>query len=213
MQPVTGQPLRRCRIAAVLAARVLARSGSDLDRLRRWSRGDGLPPLLAEDADFRWAVLRRLATLGRLSDADIDAAEEEDRSLAGSLAALGVRAVRPTAEAKEWAWTRLRDDQTLSNYAALSLAEGFWAAPDRELVRPYVEQVGDLVVHLSERMGDDALSRVVTAIHPTTLVEEPTGAASAAVLAREDLTPGVRRALVDADHVLREALVSRRRYG
>jgi len=73
--------------------------------------------------------------------------------------------------------------------------------------------VGDLVVGMSARMGDDALSRVVTALHPTRLVENASAAASEAMLAREDLTPGVRRALVDADHVLREALESRRRFG
>ena len=33
------------------------------------------------------------------------------------------------------------------------------------------------------------------------------------MLARDDLTPGVRRAIVDADHELREALESRRRFG
>ena len=91
-------------------------------------------------------------------------------------------------------------------------AGGFWVTPDPELVRPYVEQVGDLVVALSARMGDDAVSRVVTAIHPTRLVDDATAAASAALLARDDLTPGVRRALVDADHELREAIASRRRY-
>jgi aminopeptidase N len=32
------------------------------------------------------------------------------------------------------------------------------------------------------------------------------------MLARADLTPGVRRALVDANHELREALASRRRF-
>ncbi len=62
-------------------------------------------------------------------------------------------------------------------------------------------------------MGDDAMSRVVAAIHPTTLVEEGTAVVSGAVLERGDLTPGVRRALVDADHALREALESRRRFG
>jgi len=56
------------------------------------------------------------------------------------------------------------------------------------------------------------VSRVVTAIHPTRLVDEETVAASAALLERDDLTPGVRRALVDADHELLEALTSRRRY-
>ncbi len=62
-------------------------------------------------------------------------------------------------------------------------------------------------------MGDEAVSRVVGAMHPTRLVEEGSLAASTAMLARGDLTPGVRRALVDADHELREALASRRRFG
>ena len=146
-------------------------------------------------------------------DADIDEAEAADRSLAGALAALGVRAVRPTVEAKEWAWAQLRDNEHLSNHGALSVAGGFWAAPDLDLVRPWVDRVGDLVVGMSRRMADDALSRVVTAIHPTRVVEEATATASAAVLARDDLTAGARRAFVDADHELHEALASRRRFG
>ncbi len=197
---------------AVVAARVWAASGSDSDRLRRWAAGDGVPGVLEGDDDFRWAVLRRLASLDALGESEIDRTEATDRSLAGALAALGVRAVRPTAAAKEWAWCRLRDDTDLSNYAALALADGFWVTPDPDLVRPYVDRVGDLVVGLSGRMGDDALSRVVTAIHPTRLVDAATAAASAGVLERDDLTPGVRRALVDADHELREALASRRRF-
>ncbi len=197
----------------VVAARVWARAGSDTDRLRRWAAGDGIPAQLAGDDDFRWLVLRRLASLGQLTEAEIEHAEAADRSLAGRLAAHGVRAVRPTEEAKEWAWTTLRDDPDLSNHAALELAAGFWVTLDRDLVRPYVDRVGDLVVDMSARMGDDALSQVVTALHPTRLVEDASAVASAAMLARGDLTPGVRRALVDADHVLREALASRRRFG
>ena len=197
---------------ALAAARVWARSGSDVARLHRWAAGEGLPPALARDDDFRWLVLRRLSALDALTDDELTAAEEADRSLAGRLAALGVRAVRPTAEAKEWAWSRLHDDAELSNYAALELARGFWAAPEPELVRPYVDRVGDLLAHLGERMGEDALSRVATALHPKPLVEEASLSASTAMLERDDLSPGVRRALLDEDHVLREALASRRRF-
>jgi aminopeptidase N len=197
---------------AVVAARVWAASGCQVDRLLRWAAGDGIPAALEGDDDFRWVVLRRLASLDALSDSEIEIAAAADRSLAGSLAALGVRAVRPTAAAKEWAWAMLRDDTDLSNYAALAVAGGFWVAPDPELVRPYVAHVGELVAALSSRMGDDAVSRVVSAIHPTRLVDDTTAAASTALLERDDLTHGVRRALVDADHELREALASRRRY-
>ena len=197
---------------AVVAARVWAASGTHIGRLRRWAAGDGIPAVLEGDDDFRWSLLRRLASLDALSENEIELAESADRSLAGTLAALGVRAVRPTPAAKEQAWATLRDDTRLSNHAALAVAGGFWVAPDAELVRPYVEQVGDLLVGLSARMGDDALSRVVAAIHPTRLVDDATAAASTALVGRPDLTPGVRRALVDADHVLQEALASRRRF-
>ncbi|MEO7421534.1 MAG: M1 family metallopeptidase, partial [Ornithinibacter sp.] len=198
---------------AVVAARVLARASADTDRLRRWASGDGIPGALAGDADFRWIVQRRLAALGELTEEAIETAEAADRSLAGRLAAYGVRAVRPTHEAKEWAWATLRDDADLSNYAALEVASSFWVARDRDLLRPYVDGVGDLIVGMSARMGDDALSRVVAALHPTRLVEDGSALASAAMLARDDLTPGVRRALVDADHLLREGLKSRRTFG
>ncbi len=93
------------------------------------------------------------------------------------------------------------------------MARAFWAAPDRDLVRGYVPQVGDLLVGLQEQMGDDALERVAGHLHPGALVEPASLEASEALLARDDLTPGVRRALVDADHLLREALASRRRFG
>ena len=198
---------------AVAAARAWAQSGSDVERLRRWASGEGLPDPLVGDDDFRWVVLRRLAVLGHLTEDDIEQAAEADRSLAGRTAALGVRASLPTREAKAWAWRTLHDDASLSNYGALAVAGSFWAAADPDLVRPYVSRVGDLLVQMSRRMGDDALERVTTAIHPASLVEEASLEASTAILARDDLTPGVRRSVVDADHVLREALASRRRFG
>ncbi|WP_404350151.1 aminopeptidase N [Phycicoccus jejuensis] len=197
---------------ALVAARVWGRTGSDVERLQRWAAGEGLLPALTDDDDFRWIVLRRLAALGALDDAALARAEEGDRSLAGRLAALGVRAARPTAEAKEWAWSRLADDPDLSNYAALELARGFWVGADTELVRPYVDRVGDLLARMGERMGEDALSRVATALHPKWVVEDATRRASAALLTRRDISPGVTRALLDEDHVLREALASHRRF-
>ena len=197
----------------VAAARVWAATGVDGDRLRRWGSGDGIPEVLRGDDDFRWLVLRRLATLGELSEADIEQAEAADRSLAGALAALTVRAIRPTAAAKQWAWSRLHDDPVLSNHEALALAAGFWVTPDPALVRPYVAQLGDLLTVLATRLGEDALNRAVAPLHPTLLVDEETAAVSAELLTREDLGAGVHRALLDADHELREALTSRRRFG
>ncbi|NHA68063.1 aminopeptidase N [Phycicoccus flavus] len=197
---------------ALVAARTSARSSTDVARLRGWAAGDGLPDALVGDDDFRWLVLRRLSALDALDDAALAEAEAADRSLAGRLAAHGVRAVRPTEEAKTATWDRLRDDASLSNYEALEIARGFWASPDPDLVRPYVGRVGDCLARLDDRMGEDAVSRVATALFPLTVVEDATLEASAAILARDDLSPGVLRSVLDADHVLSEALASRARF-
>ena len=195
-----------------MAARVWAGSGSDVDRLRRWAEGSGIPAVLHGDDDFRWAVLRRLASLDALSENEIDAAAAADRSLAGSLAVLGVRAVRPTADAKAWAWAALRDDTELSNYGALSVAGGLLGDPRPRAGAPLCRAGGR---PLRDALGADGRRRRLAGghhLHPTRLVDDATAAASTALLERDDLTPGVRRALLDADHELREALASRRRF-
>ncbi len=199
---------------AVLAARVWARSGSDIDRLRRWSRGEGLPSVLVADDDFRWTVLRRLATLGELSDAEIEAAEAAPtaRSRASSPRSASARSVprpRPrSGHGPRFATTSPSPTTPRSRSPAVS----GWRRPTTSSAP---------ISTASVTSSSDCPAGWVTtpcrgsstAIHPTTLVEEDTAVVSAAVLERGDLTPGVRRALVDADHALREALASRRRFG
>ena len=199
--------------AALVAARVQARCADDADRLQAWAAGTDLPPGTEGDSDFRWLVVRNLAERGLLDDADIAAVEADDPTLTGHLAALGARAARPDAAAKRWAWDQLTANPELSNYEANAIAGGFWVCPDPALVRPYAAGYADALVAMSGWMHDDALSRVATAAFPARLVEPATAALGAAALARHDLTPGVRRAVVDADHQLREALHSRELYG
>ena len=199
--------------AALVAARVHARTTDDVDRLQGWAAGRGLPAGTEGDADFRWLVVRNLAERGIVDAAGLDVVEAEDRTLAGRLAALGTRAAMPDEVSKRWAWSELTSNASLSNYEALAVAGGFWVTPDLDLVRPYVSRYPDAMVTLSARMGDDALARVATAAYPSSLVEPATAEISAEALARTDLTPGLRRAIVDADHVLHEGLRSRELFG
>ncbi len=199
---------------AVAAARAWAQSGSDVERLRRWASGEGLPDPLVGDDDFRWVVLRRLAVLGHLTEDEVADAAEADRSMAGQQ-----RGPRRAGVAAHRARPRPgRGAPSTTTPRCRTTAPSPWPArsgrpPTPTSCVPYVSRVGDLLVQLSRRMGDDALERVATALHPASLVEEASLEASTAMLARDDLTPGVRRSLVDADHVLREALASRRRFG
>jgi aminopeptidase N len=198
---------------AVVAARVLARTTDDGPLLWGWLRGADVPAGLAGDADFRWLVVRALASRGELAPEDVDSELARDDTVAGRLAALTARAAVPTAAAKAEAWRRLTAGPGLSNHEAVAVAEGFWLAPERDLVRPYVARYGEALASMAGWLGGDALERVAVAAYPSRVVEEATAQASRDVLTRGDLPPVVHRAVLDADSRLREALRSRARFG
>jgi len=198
---------------ALVAARYVATTSADEDLLRRWASGEGLPEGLGEDSDFRWVVLGNLARRGAIGPAEIDAALEQDHTMQGTLKALQAKASEPDASAKVWAWEQLTGDHGRSNYELNALATGFWHASDLEVVRPYVARYFSDVPRLSGSVGEDALARIATLAYPSNVVEESTAEQSAAALQRGDLTASVRRAMVDADSQLGEALASRAAFG
>jgi aminopeptidase N len=191
----------------------VATSSADEDLLRGWAFGDQLPEGLAGDSDFRWVVLGNLARRGAIGSPEIDAALDRDHTMQGSLKALQAKASAPEASAKAWAWDQITGERGRSNYELNALASGFWNAPDQDVLRPYVARYFTDVPALSERVGEDALARVAALAFPSNMVESSTAEQSAAALDRPDLTAAVRRAIVDADSELREALASRAAFG
>ena len=197
---------------SLAAARLVAGTSADATLLRAWADGEGLPAGLEDDGDFRWIVVRNLASRGLIGVPEIDAFRAKDDTLQGSLNALMCRASLPDAEAKAWAWTELTEQKGRSNYEMVHLARGFWTAPDDDLVVDYVPRYFTDVPAMSDWVGEDALSRVVLVAFPRVFTDE-TARLSAATIARDDLTPAVHRSLVDADAELREALASRATFG
>jgi aminopeptidase N len=199
---------------ALVAARYVATSSADEDLLRRWAGGEQLPEGLYGDSDFRWVVLGNLARRGAIGgSAELDAALDRDRTMAGNLKWLQAKASAPDASAKVWAWEQITGEHGRSNYELNALAAGFWHSSDQDVLRPYVARYFTDVPALSGRVGEDALATVAALAYPGRLVEDSTAALSAAALRRRDLTASVRRAMVDADSQLREALASRAVFG
>jgi aminopeptidase N len=198
---------------ALLAARYVATSSADEDLLRRWAGGEHLPEGLEGDSDFRWVVLGNLARRGAIGSAGLHVALEQDHTMAGNLKCLQAKASAPDPAAKVWAWEQLTGEHGRSNYELNALAAGFWQASDQDVIRPYVARYFSDVPALSSRIGEDALARVAALAYPASLVEASTADQSEAALRRPDLTASVRRAIVDADSELREALASRSVFG
>jgi aminopeptidase N len=126
---------------------------------------------------------------------------------------LQAKASAPHASAKVWAWDELTGDSGRSNYELNALAAGFWHASDLDVLRPYVSRYFLDVPGLSGRIGEDALAKLAALAYPADLVEASTAEQSAAALRRGDLSASVRRAMVDADSQLREAMASRAAFG
>jgi aminopeptidase N len=198
---------------ALLAARYMANSSAEEDLLRHWAGAEHLPQGLEADSDFRWLVLGNLARRGLIGSAELDAALDQDHSMAGNLKWLQAKASAPDAAAKVWAWEELMGEHGRSNYELNALAAGFWHASDQDVLRPYVARYFSDVPALSGRVGEDALARVAALAYPGHVVEASTAQQSAAALELLDLTASVRRAMVDADSHLREALASRAVFG
>ena len=198
---------------ALVAARFVASTSEDEDLLRSWASGEQLPNGLDGDSDFRWVVLGNLARRGAIGVMEIDEALRQDHTMQGNLKSLQAKASAPDAPAKAWAWDQITGEHGRSNHELNALASGFWHAPDQDVLRPYVARYFSDVPALSGRLGEDALARVAALAYPGNVVETSTADRSAAALERADLTASVRRAFVDADSQLREALASRAAFG
>ncbi|MGK5444011.1 aminopeptidase N [Micromonospora sp. URMC 105] len=191
------------------AARGLVAATTDTGLLAGWLAGDGVPDGLAVDTDLRWALLLRLVVLGAAGEAEIAAEAAADRSAIGAERAACCRAALPDADAKRTAWEIVTRSTELSNRLVEATAEGFWQPEQAELTAPYVERYfADMPAAARLRTAWVA-DQVAILAFPRYAVAQPTRELAAALLARDDLTPGLRRWVTDLDDDLRRALVAR----
>ena len=195
------------------AARGLIRCAGPAEApwLAGWLTGEGIPPGLAVDADLRWSILAALAALGAADLAQIEAEAARDRTARGEQEAVRCRAALPDPAAKQWAWQLVTTDRVRSNRILQAAAEGFWRSGQEELTAGYVARYFTEIPATAAWRSQQLLASVATAAYPRYAVSPETLAAARDCLAREDLHPVVRRAVVDATDDLRRALLARER--
>ncbi len=189
------------------AVRAWAVGTGDVPALRARLAGEALPKGVHLDAELRWALLRRLAVLGDACVAEIDDEYERDRAAGGEHAAW-CRAALPEPEAKARAWAELIAGDTLSNTLLFATAEGFWRPEQNELTASYVDRFGAEFPEMARRRPAAVASRVARLGYPRYAVTPSTLDMSERMLDRDDLTHGLRRAVIDATHDLRRGLAA-----
>ncbi|MFK3984021.1 aminopeptidase N [Micromonospora sp. NPDC050397] len=191
------------------AARGLIGASVDAARLAGWLAGEAVPDGLAVDTDLRWALVGRLVVLGAAGEPEIAAELASDPSATGAERAARCRAALPDPAAKERAWQIVINDTSLSNRLVEANAAGFWQPEQAELTAPYVERYFDEMPAAARRRTAWTADQVAKLAFPQYAVEQRTRDLAGALLARDDLTPGLRRVVTDADDDLRRARVAR----
>ncbi|MFV2120473.1 aminopeptidase N, partial [Streptomyces sp. Act-28] len=168
--------------------------------------GDGAVPGGPDlDPELRWRVLRRLAVLGAVDEAAIAAEVDRDPSATGREGAARCRAALPTPEAKDTAWESMFHDDTLSNYLFNATAEGFWQPGQDDLLAPYVPRYYPEAIALAARRGPAIATAAGRQAFPGYAVTRDNLRLGDEHLAAADLTPALRRQLVDRHDDLRRA--------
>jgi aminopeptidase N len=117
-----------------------ATTPGQLDLLAGLVDGSIVLPGLVVDTELRWALLQRLCTVGRASDAEIDTEAERDPTDAGHRHAAACRAAVPDAGHKAAAWALLAGSRDLGLETLAEVASAFAQPEHAHLLGPYADR-------------------------------------------------------------------------
>ena len=115
-----------------VAMRMLARTATTAPQLSQLEERVTTP-------DLKWRRLSRLAELGRVDLAEVDALEREDPNPDAWIKALLVRAAQPTQEAKRAAWEALVEQRRVPAGMMREAGLAFWRPSAGDVLRPFVD--------------------------------------------------------------------------
>ncbi|MFF4551652.1 aminopeptidase N [Streptomyces sp. NPDC001422] len=176
------------------------------DTISAWFSDGTVPGGPELDPELRWRILGRLAVLGAVDDAVIEAELVQDPSATGQEGAARCRAALPDPEAKRAAWDAMFATDDLSNYLFTATAQGFWQPEQTDLVGGYVERYWTDAVAVAERRGPAIADAAGRWAFPAHAVTADTLALGATCLRDAGPIPALRRKLTDQLDDLARAL-------
>ncbi len=166
-------------------------------------------PGLTVDTELRWALLRRLAAVGRADDADIDAELARDPTDAGRRHAAACRAAIPDAEHKAEAWRLMAETEELGHEGVLAVAAGFAQPEHADLLAPYAEKYFEVLPAIWETRGDHLKRLLGDGLFPYSAASPELLSRVDEFLAEQDRDPSMVRVLIERRDIIDRALRSR----
>ncbi len=184
-------------------------SAEQLDFLQGLLDGSVEVPGLAVDTELRWALLRRLAVVGRAGDAQIDAELDRDSTDAGRRHAAACRAAIPDAEHKAEAWRLLTESTELGHETVASVAGSFGQPEHANLLAPYADRYFDVLPDIWARRGDHIKRVLGEGLFPFTAASPELLHRVDEFLAEPERDSSLTRLLVECRDIVDRALRSR----
>ncbi|MFE9018862.1 aminopeptidase N [Streptomyces sp. NPDC007808] len=194
------------QLAWARAFTATARTPEQLDLLEGLLDGSTTIEGLAVDTELRWALVQRLAAVGRFDEAEITGEYERDRTAAGERHAATARAARPTAEAKAEAWSSVIDSDKLPNALQEAVIGGFVQTDQRELLAPYTDAFFEVVKDIWESRSHEIAQQIAVGLYPALQVSEETLAKTDTWLASAEPNAALRRLVSESRAGVERAL-------
>ncbi|MGW1022532.1 aminopeptidase N [Streptomyces sp. NPDC002577] len=176
------------------------------DTITAWLSEGTVPGGPELDPELRWRILGRLAVLGAIDDAVIEAELVQDPSATGQEGAARCRAALPDPETKRKAWDEMFAADHLSNYLFTATAQGFWQPEQAALVREYVPRYYTDAVAVAERRGPAIADAAGRYAFPVYAVDTETLSLGEQCLREANPIPSLHRRLADQLDDLARAL-------
>ncbi len=186
-----------------------ANTDEQLTRVQRIFTGDLVKDGLVIDTDLRWGLLQRLAATGRADLDQIDAELRTDDTATGRRQAAVARAARPTQEAKELAWADAMERTDLPNALLDATVAGFVQPDQVELLTPFRDRFFADIVAAWDRQTMEMGQTLAMGLYPALIVDQITINATDEFLARNDITPALRRLVSEGRDGVQRALRAR----
>jgi aminopeptidase N len=172
---------------------------------------DGSAPLpgLTVDTGLRWALLRRLAAAGRVTDPEIDAELARDHTDAGRRHALGCRAAIPDADHKAAAWHLLAETQELGTAGVSDVMLGFALPEHAALLAPYTERYFAVLPGIWSARGEHFRAMLAQALFPAWSASPALVGRIDEFLSADARDPGLVRLLTERRDMVQRALAAR----
>ncbi|HET8944240.1 MAG TPA: ERAP1-like C-terminal domain-containing protein, partial [Dehalococcoidia bacterium] len=199
-------------LAADLAA-IPARRRVALRALAHTALSDGHFAVLAEaardDVDLAWRTLVRRAVVREVTEAEVDALQARDPDPDSWVRALAVIAARPEATGKDAAWKAAVQERRLPMGTMRMVGRAFWQRSQWQLLAPYAERYLELLPVLHTH-GMGVAGAVGGAMFPRTAGDEDFIERATTAAKRPEVSPIVRRIVIESCDRLRRRLRARR---